>query len=212
VYGIYILYQETKEQLLILVLPILFLLVISGLGKYPMQDRLLLFIYPFFFLLISHALIQIYEDSKNQALIFLFLSFLYPLLSQTVQFIKQPLMFDHIRPIIEEILQDIREEDTLLIWGDTGPAFNYYERQLGFKLENSRQLHIDPWTPVSDKTLDDTFINLTSDKVYFLHSHAFGQAKTNIHRIREYLSDQADAFTEKEEHKPHMIEFKFNRQ
>lgn len=80
-------------------------------------------------------------------------------------------MFDHIRPIIEEILQDIKGEDTLLTWRDTGSAFIYYERQLDFKLKNSRQLHIDPWTPVSDKTLDDTFSNLTSDKVYFLHSH-----------------------------------------
>lgn len=134
-------YSKTKERFFILLFPVFFALLASGLHKYPFKGRLLLFLVPSLLLFISEGAAQIrYKTKQNFPVIgitLIGLLFIGPLFYAGHHLIKpKPIHQEEIKPVLKYIRDNKQEEDVLYTyWGST-PAFKYYSERYGFSNED----------------------------------------------------------------------------
>ncbi len=133
--GSYFLFLENKEKLLLLVIPILFTGLASGLYKYPFHGRLLLFLLPSFLLLVAEGVEQIWERTKMSVpilgIIVLGLLFLHPVLL-VVPRLVYPHTQEEIKPVLSYIQEHKQAGDLLYIYYPAQYAFRYYAERYGF--------------------------------------------------------------------------------
>jgi hypothetical protein len=106
-----------------------FTLAASLLGVYPLAPRLLLFLLPLLFWLAGRGLGWLAElrRGKTEPLAGILATLLlWPMLKDSVAEARDPIHREHLRPVLARVATAARPGDVVLVWGPTGPAFDYY--------------------------------------------------------------------------------------
>ena len=114
-----------------LVRPVGFLLLASGLHKYPFAGRLLLFLIPFAVLLVSRGGWALYDAvrEKNRFAALALLGVLVVATGwQTLDVIRRPLRNEQLAPVLEQMRREVRPDDRVYVYYSAVPAFTFYTR------------------------------------------------------------------------------------
>lgn len=133
--GAISMFSEKRDEFLLLISPILFALLASGLHKYPFSGRLLLFMVPNLVVLIAEGAEQIRDNTSYKSsiigLTIIGLLFGHPLSSAVAHVIK-PRTLEEIKPVIGYVREYYEEGDILYLYYGSRPAFEYYSEKYGF--------------------------------------------------------------------------------
>lgn len=128
--------SNKKERFYFLILPIFFVLLASGVHKYPFKGRLLLFIVPSLIIFIAEGAHQIGAKTRQTApvigIAFICLLLLNPSLSAAKNLIK-PRTVEEIKPVINYITENDQSGDVLYIYYNSIYAYKYYSKIYNFK-------------------------------------------------------------------------------
>lgn len=133
--GIAVFYNKKRKIVYMLLLPILFTLLASGLRKYPFHGRLLLFIAPLMFLFIAEGIYFIRNRAAQgsniigTALVILLL--IHPVLLAGYHLIK-PRAPEELRPVVYYLREHQEEGDRIYLYYAAKDAFRYYADKLGY--------------------------------------------------------------------------------
>jgi len=106
-----------------------FTLAASLLGVYPLAPRLLLFLLPLFFWLAGRGmgwLAGLRQEKAELLAGVLAALLLWPMLRDSIAEARDPIHHEHLRPVLARVAAAARPGDVILMWGPTGPAFDYY--------------------------------------------------------------------------------------
>lgn len=127
--------KEKKEKFFMLILPILFALLASGLRLFPFKHRTVLFFVPVMILLISEGVEYVREKiGQSSVFIWIILSTLllfHPVLSAT-HHLFNPEKKDEIKPVLNYIRENWHEGDIIYLHYRAHPAFEYYRKRFNF--------------------------------------------------------------------------------
>jgi len=132
--GFTSMFLKKKKQFLFLISPIPFVLLASGLHKYPFFQRFLLFIVPFVLLFVAEGAEQICaKASINSAIKILFIGLLIlpSLFSSGMRLIK-PITVEENKLVIDYMKKNWQQGDMLYLYHYSWPAFAYYSKNYGF--------------------------------------------------------------------------------
>lgn len=141
--GLVSIFLNKRKNTILLLIPFLVVLLVSGLQKYPFGDRLLLFIVPLVFLFIGEGIERISLillkinpwASVGTCLIITGLVFYEPT-QLAFQNLSQPNMGEHIKPVIAYMRQHKLDTDYVYIYYSAFPAFVYYAPMYGLTKED----------------------------------------------------------------------------
>ena len=136
--GSIIIFSQKKIIFFILILPILFTLLTSGLKLYPFRGRLLLFITPILLIFIAEGAEEIRvktrATSATTGIAFLCLMFSLSLINTTNSLIR-PQSTEEIKPVINYIKKHEQSGDVLYLYYGSIHQYKYYAKK--FNLSNS---------------------------------------------------------------------------
>ncbi|MCB0214240.1 MAG: glycosyltransferase family 39 protein, partial [Anaerolineae bacterium] len=128
-----------REQFLLLVFPVGFTLVASGLYLYPFRGRLLLFIVPAIIVIVAAGIEQLRLNTTSSylpiAALFLSLLLFHPLL-MVVHTLFNPASKEEIRPVMDYIHRHQKDEDIIYLYYGAEEAFTFYQDRYGFQNGN----------------------------------------------------------------------------
>ncbi len=134
--GCFSIFSESKEKLLILLSPALFVLVASAFDKYLFGSRFLLFFVPVMLLLIGEGAGHIWNTTRHNApvigvtvigLLFLLL------IHQAIWFQFKPnYIREEIKPVMAYLRDHRQDGDVLYLYWAAQYAFEYYQDRYGF--------------------------------------------------------------------------------
>jgi hypothetical protein len=134
--GCVSMFLRKREDFFILISPLAFLLVASGLQLYPLGGRLLLFGVPFALLFIAQGAEQIIvktsEESHMIGIFLIGLLVLHPTLSAGSHLLT-PRTFEEIQPVMRYLKEHRRDGDLLYLYYGASLAFPYYAEDYGFR-------------------------------------------------------------------------------
>jgi len=129
------LFSKKRWGFLILISPMPFALLASGLQMYPFWGRLALFAVPIVLLFIAEGTAHIIDKTKNDSPVIGFtligLLFLPPLLSARNNLIAPPNR-EEIRPVMSYVAEHRQDGDLLYLYYGSIPTFRYYSDKYGF--------------------------------------------------------------------------------
>lgn len=203
--GCYALFLANKSRLFIFLLPILLTLVASSLQKYPFSTntdfipggRFILFLTPILFILIAKGVEYFQKRNHKIIVAFMVIILLLSPLITTLNYIKKPRVVEEIRPIVEYVLNNYKDDDIIYLYYRSKHQFEYYQKILKTPKINSiirgKQLKPEQYLKdianlqgksrvwfvfsyQSDKHKNDknflvNQLNLKSKKIDFLESH-----------------------------------------
>ena len=127
--GIREMFREDRQSLLMLILPVFFALVASGLHRYPFRGRLLLFAVPSLLLIIAYGLAAIRSKTRGivpeLSVLLIGLLFFQPLV-EAIHNLLKPRGVEEIRPALEYIEKHRASGDVLYCYYAAEPALKYY--------------------------------------------------------------------------------------
>ncbi len=135
--GCAAMFYQKREQFFLLILPLPFVLLASGLGLYPFGGRLLLFGVPFLLLFIAEGAAQVMITSSGRANIVgapLLALLVFPPLMYSSYHLVVPRTFEEIKPVLSYLRQHRQDGDRLYLYYSSWAAFSFYREQYG--LEN----------------------------------------------------------------------------
>ena len=110
-------WQQNRKYYFILILPILLVMIASGLDSFPWRGRFLLFMFPLLIILMAEGVAVIKPKvSKYTWLLILFLLFFHPTVSACYHIVK-PRTLEEVKPLIKYINQKYQEGDKVVIVG-----------------------------------------------------------------------------------------------
>jgi hypothetical protein len=174
--------RERWPVALALSLPVGFLLLASGLHKYPFGGRLLLFLIPSAVLLVARGTRAVYEAARDKDRFAAYLVVGVLVLAavwQTADAIRRPLRYEQLNPVLEQVQSDIRPDDRVYVYYSAVPAFTFYTR--------------DRALPASSVTLGEEHRGDTAGylselsslhgRVWVIHSHPHNHEETAFHTM-----------------------------
>lgn len=127
--------REEQCKFFLFTFPIFFVLLASGLQKYPFEGRLLLFLVPAVLLLVATGTEQIWERARQGGdligVTFIGLLFVHPLSEAGLHLVK-PRVHEEIKPVISYVREHWQEGDVLYLYYAASFAFKYYQGRYGF--------------------------------------------------------------------------------
>jgi hypothetical protein len=111
--------------------PVGFLLLASGLQKYPFGGRLLLFLIPFAVLLVARGAGAVFDAvrEKNRFAAFAMLALLVGAGAwQTLDVIRRPLRNEQLAPVLDQVRGEMQPGDRVYVYYSAVPAFTFYTR------------------------------------------------------------------------------------
>jgi len=133
--GCISLFLEKRKGFFVLISPLPFLLLASGLHKYPFSGRLLLFIVPFVLLFIAQGAEQIrvktFHNSPIIGITLIGLLVFHPLLFVSYHLIK-PRTREESKPVISYIREHQQDGDIWYLYYASQPAVEYYSKVYGY--------------------------------------------------------------------------------
>lgn len=137
--GIFALYQKTKTDFYILLFPVIFTLIASGLYLYPLVERFWVFITPVFILFISVGFQYLQEKIKSVQLLWaVFIMTLFIPAFQSAYYLIQPGKFyKHKKSFEKEALiyidQNFKTGDVVYNYWNNSPGYGVYKNINHFK-------------------------------------------------------------------------------
>ncbi|MCI0699454.1 MAG: glycosyltransferase family 39 protein [Planctomycetia bacterium] len=115
-----------------LAVPVLLVLVASGLHKYPIGGRLMLFLVPLAVLLVASGAWIVFDTLKQKnrfaAIALLSLIVLAPLWEASEE-LRKPTRHEQLQPVLKEVRSEIQPGDCVYVYYGAGPAFTFYTRE-----------------------------------------------------------------------------------
>jgi len=168
--------KNNKQTFLLLIAPILFTLLASGLHKYPFRGRLLLFLVPPVLVIIAKGVETIIAASRQNIPILgvatSVLLFFHPLFYAT-QHLLRPQTTEEMRPVVQYIKERKGAEDTLYIYYGAQFMFKYYQGKYGFS-ERDYIVGIRSRNDVQNYIRDLEKLR-GRDRVWFVFAHSFSR-------------------------------------
>ncbi len=133
--GCTALYRGHRERLALLLSPLCFTLLGSGLRKYPFYGRLLLFLVPFLLLLVAEGaerLRALTAEAAPSIGVILFGLLVFHPAAIGLRFLLHPRTREEIKPVLAYIQERAAPGDGLYVYGGAAPAFDYYAPRYGF--------------------------------------------------------------------------------
>jgi hypothetical protein len=131
--GIVVYYKKKRDELFIFSLPLLILIVLSFLRRYPIAtghydiySRWMLFTIPLFYIFIAEGASYIADQSKT--ILFYGLIFLLLLFYLGFTLYNRSIMHQETRPLIEYYYENREGNDDIYVYASSVPAFRYYNR------------------------------------------------------------------------------------
>ncbi|MCM8787160.1 MAG: hypothetical protein NC935_03810 [Candidatus Omnitrophica bacterium] len=188
-------FKEKRKLFFLLISPIFFTLLASGLCKYPFKGRIILFIVPMVVFIIAEGAEKIITKTFNVyppiTYTFLCLLFIFPFLQSSYHLIR-PYTKEEIKPVMEYLKKFKQNEDVLYIYYFTNFAFKYYSKKYGFdKMKYtvgvmSRQNLL--------KYIDDLNKLDGNKRVWVLFSHTFRNEKEFFLNYLDVIGKKLDSF------------------
>jgi hypothetical protein len=155
-------FKGRKQDLLILLSPILLTLLASGLEKYPFRSRLVLFLVPFAVLILAEGLEFIRQRMTNKpaqivSIVLVILLLAQPVSSAGIRLFK-PILRQEIKPVISYVQEKQQPGDVLYIYHRASDAFRFYAPKYGYQ-DGSYIIGVDD--------LDRDEITTEADRIHF---------------------------------------------
>ena len=137
--GIYAIFQRNKTDFYVLIFPILFMLIASGLYLYPLLERFWVFIAPVFILFIASGFEYFQKKIHSDKLIWLlFILVIAAPLFQSGYYILQPQKFyKHKKSFEKELLvyvdKNFRDGDVVYNYWNNAPGYGVYRNIFHFR-------------------------------------------------------------------------------
>jgi len=129
--GIVFSLSRDRRKGLLLLLPIFVLLVCSAFHIYPFGERTGLFLIPLLILIISkgaEGVLSFERFSENKTILSIFLAVLFlfsPFYYSFIQY-KEKAGPEEIRPVLQYVQENMKEDDLIIVYAGVKPAFEYY--------------------------------------------------------------------------------------
>lgn len=195
--GIVVYYQKRRDELFIFSLPLLILMVVSFLGRYPVAtgqyeiySRWMLFTIPLFYIFIAEGASYLADQSKSiliYGFIFLLLLFYLGFSLNTRSF-----MHEETRPLIEYYYQNREGNDDIYVYASSVPAFRYYNRlHHGHFIEGKAS--------VKDlgKFGGEVKDLVRGRRIWFLFSHVYGDEECRLVSCLDSIGTRREARLER---------------
>ena len=127
--GGYSFFKEDKKKFFLLLIPLLFVFLASGLRKYSAQDRLVLFLVPVFMLMIAKGVEEISLRTKRWKLITAFLLMVVLFYSSFFATYKEFISsqaYTETRPLISYLKENMHKGDAIFVYYGAVDEFEYY--------------------------------------------------------------------------------------
>lgn len=156
--GCISMFYEKKRKFFMLVSPILFTLLASGLHIYPFADRLILFLIPIMFIFIAEGVEQISDkvmrSSVINMVILLIVLYIYPLKSIVYHLEHTRSKSDDIRQVVDYIVKNQKDRDFVYFRGVAVPEVcRYYSEVYSLKNTGCFSMVTEPNAFLSDISL-----------------------------------------------------------
>jgi len=170
-----------------------FTLLASLLGFYPLAVRLLLFLLPLLFWLAGRAVGWLAGLNRGHAapiagIIAALL--LFPLLRDSLAEARHPIHLEHLRPVLARVAVAAQPDDVILVWGPTGPAFDYYWPRVSHPFVPAHTLKLGPDEPVSAPAIAAQVAPLVAgrSRVWLVITHDnLGASRANLTGVVQAL-------------------------
>jgi hypothetical protein len=129
--GVWELARERWPVAAALAAPVGFLLLASGLHKYPFGGRLLLFLVPFGVLLVARGTAAVFDAvrEKNRFAAFALIALLVGAAAwHTSDELRRPMRREQLRPVLEQMRPEMRPGDRVYVYYSAVPAYTFYTR------------------------------------------------------------------------------------
>jgi hypothetical protein len=127
--GCAVAFVKRDAKLLLVLAPIPFALLASGLRKYPLLERLLLFLVPAIVLLITKGIDAMARKSALAATVLVGVLLFHPV----VHSITQPPLHEDIKPVLGYIREHWQDGDAIFLDRLARHSFHYYAARYGFE-------------------------------------------------------------------------------
>jgi uncharacterized membrane protein len=170
-FGCLSMLRTQKRLLALMMFPVLFTLVASGLHKYPFEGRLILFLTPLFIIIIAEGLDFLREGIARyhfpSSMVMVLVLLFYPVGNSLYRLIK-PRAPEELRPVMKYVAEQKRSSDVIYLYYASVHAYRYYAPRLGFDPNIKPGIEArDNWTLYFNDI--DTYRD--KDRVWFLFSH-----------------------------------------
>jgi 4-amino-4-deoxy-L-arabinose transferase-like glycosyltransferase len=147
--GCYVTFRKKKQELAVIVGPVLFCLLASSLRRYPFKGRLLLFLAPGALLLMGNGAAQLaghcrYRFLRLGGLVLVILLFM-PVAYRALGLALPPYGEEEIKPVIQNIWERRQPGDIVYVHYGANPAFQYYREVYGYGFEDWVRGVFSPW-------------------------------------------------------------------
>jgi Dolichyl-phosphate-mannose-protein mannosyltransferase len=184
VLGCMSLFFKRWQFMLVLTMPFVLTLLVSGMRKYPFSGRLMLFSIPILVLLIAEGiertrllLVRVSPRTAISATAVLTSFLLYRPVSVAWDNFSRPPMGEHIKPTMSYLDQNRIYSDIIYIYYAAIPAFEYYASAFGFHQG-------DYIKGISSREQPEKYLNemdrfRNRERVWFIFSHNCGRCKVD---------------------------------
>ena len=173
-------FQKNKAYLILFSAPILVCLFASFLQQYSLIIRLTVFMFPILILMISIGLSTLYRTASQSSYIpknILFV--LITVLSvscltgrSALKYIKQPLVKEDARTVLEKLTKIDLSDATLIVTDCGKPSFLFYTKycEPHFNIDAKEIIIQEEYEPI-----EETFKVISDTSIWIFDSHTFGQ-------------------------------------
>lgn len=185
-------FRNWKIALLLLV-PFVSLLLLSGFEKYPFKGRLILFLIPLVLILIGEGGECLYRFVKRYSVIAasiisvgLFVVLMHQPGRKAVKNLHNPNMREHIKPVLTYMNQNRQDTDAVYVYYGAIPAFDFYKPEFADQLDYMEGINARENPALYANELN----KLSKDKrIWFVFSHNCSWCEVNE---EQYYLEQLD--------------------
>ena len=137
--GYFSMFKKNRLHFFILLSPVFFALLVSGLRAYPFGRRVILYLVPVLLLGVAHGAEEIRKklwfSSKSVGIGIVVLVILYPAIS-VGGFLFKPLEHEEIKPVLSYLTNHQQDGDVIYIYRGALKAYRYYAERYGLNDTN----------------------------------------------------------------------------
>jgi hypothetical protein len=162
-----------------LALPVAFVLLASGLHKYPFGGRLLLFLIPFAVLLVANGTLAVFEAMREKnrfAAVAVVGLLLCATAWETWDSFRHPMRYEQLAPVLDQLRDELRPDDRVYVFHRAAPAFLYYTRDRALPANSVALGEENPDDPNAHRGDLATY----HGRVWVIYSHPHNQEQTAL--------------------------------
>ena len=187
-------FNSKKMVFLLLIAPIPFALIASGLQKYPFHESYLLFIIPNIVLIISVGIWEVIDKTRKSPATFIVGIFIaYSLFSSFYQggiYLVEPIVVEEIKPVLKYIEENKEEGDTIYCYYGAASQLKYYAER--YNLDCNDVIIGVKSREKPEKYLDDINNLPNYKRVWLLFSHVHSKSINEKYYFLKHLNQMGE--------------------